>query len=82
VDLPPEPPPQPPSRSRHGANWVIVLVVALVVLGFWAAADPRLNVPGISPFVCSLKHDDWYPGGLLGAPGCYASSTGATGPGD
>lgn len=51
---------------------VIVLVVMLAVVGA-AFVDPYLNIPVISPFACSVKHDYWYGGGLLGPAGCYAN---------
>lgn len=51
-----------------------VIVIAGLIIGALASVvDPRINFPVVSQVVCSLKGDTWYDGGLLGAPGCYAS---------
>jgi hypothetical protein len=64
-----------PRRSRSGASWLLALLGALVVLlALISLYNPHVNVPLVSPVVCSLKGDTWYGGGILGAPGCYSPS--------
>jgi hypothetical protein len=50
---------------------VAVLVALVALLALISLTNPRVNVPLISPVVCSLKGDTWYNGGILGPPGCY-----------
>jgi hypothetical protein len=56
--VPPPPPPtssQPSQPSRwnrpiHGSTWVVILLAALLGVLAWSFANPRLNVPVISPW--------------------------------
>jgi hypothetical protein len=59
-------------------RWLVgFLVVSLIVvgLGIWAAANPYINIPVVSPLVCSMKGESWFdrPDALYGVdrPGCY-----------
>lgn len=57
----------------------VIAATVLILIGLlvWAWFNPRLVVPGISPFVCSVKGEIWVaePDPLIGAerPGCYTS---------
>jgi hypothetical protein len=64
-----------PRRPRSAARVIAALFGALMLLlTLISFANPHVNVPLISPVVCSLKGDTWYDGGLLGPPGCYRPS--------
>lgn len=68
---------QPPHGAPHtcvAGPIAVIVAVIILFLAAWSFVDPRADVPFISPIVCSAKGLTWYPGGLLGAPGCYANS--------
>lgn len=69
---------QPQVRRRHSGVWWLVaaFVVLVLLLAGISLYNPRVNVPLISPVVCSLKGDTWYGGGILGPSGCYRPGMG------
>lgn len=69
-------PAKPKGRSSQAG--LVVIVLLLVTLLFAAAfANPRLNIPLVSKFTCSIKGGTWTEGSVVwGVPvGCYDAST-------
>ena len=77
VNIPAPPPPseQGQRKSGHAATIALVAVGILLLLTALAWTNPKVNVPLISPFICSLKDGTWFdgPDALFGVTqaGCY-----------
>jgi hypothetical protein len=65
------PRPAKPPQNHPGMTIGGIILAILIILSVFAVADPRADIPVISPIVCSLKGGAWYGGGILAPPGCY-----------